>query len=344
MKETGMLKKRLAGLIKYAVILSMLLPSVAFSQTQKIKEYKVIKGDTLWDISKKELNDSFLWPKIWKENPSIENPDRLYPGQMLKIPLYLIQKEKSEEQVAPKPAVAVKEAVMKEEKKVKQEKLPPVEVEHPLVTQDLLMASGYISDTIPAGVGKVDDSPSGRTLFGADDSAYITVDHPVQVGDRFYVIEVSKAVKHPVTGKEIGYVVKINGVVKIVKIYRGETLAKITRSFGEINTGNLLEPYYEIEPPMTDGHFRTPDINGMVIASNRGSIMQSKLNIIYVDRGCKDGIEVGDLFRTLAVNAHAVPNGVIQVISCKDHTATALVKDNSEPITAGNIFAKLDND
>jgi LysM repeat protein len=336
-----MLKKGLTGLIKYAVILSMLFPSIAFSQTQEIKEYTVVKGDTLWDISKKELNDSFLWPKVWKENPSITNPDRLYPGQILKIPLYLLQKEKSEEEVAPKPVEAVKEPVEVKEA-AKKEEMPAVEVAHPLVSRDLLMSSGYIADAIPAGVGKVGDSPSGRTLFGDEDSVYLTVDHPVQVGDRFYVIKVSEPVEHPVTGKKVGYVVMIRGVAEITKIARGDTLAKITKSFGQINTGDLLEPYYEIEPPMTDGHFRTPDINGMVLASNRGGIFQSKLDIIYIDRGCKDGIEVGDMFMTLAVGAHAVPNGVIQVISCKDHTATAVIEDNSAPIMPGNIFAQLE--
>jgi hypothetical protein len=334
-----MFKKRLMGFIKYAIILSMLFPSVAFSQTQEIKEYKVMKGDTLWDISKKELNDSFLWPKVWKENPSITNPDRLYPGQIIKIPLYLIQKEKSEE-VAPRAAETVKEPVKVEE--APKEEMPAVEVEHPLVSRDRLMSSGYISDTIPAGVGKVGDSPWGRTLFGDNDSVYVTVDHPVRVGDRFYVIKVSEPVEHPVTGKKVGYVVMIRGIAEITKIYRGETMAKITKSFGAINTGDRLEPYYEIEPPMTDGHFRTPDMNGMVLAANREGILQSKLDVIYIDTGCRDGIEVGDKFMTLAVGAHAVPNGVIQVISCKDHTATAVIEDNSAPITPGNIFAQLE--
>jgi LysM domain len=340
MKETRMLKKGLIGLFKYAVVVSMLLPSIAFSQTQQIKEYKVLKGDTLWDISKKELNDFFLWPKIWKENPSIQNPDKLYPGQTIKIPLYLIQKEKSVEEVAPPQAAAAQEPAKKE---VAKEQPPVVEEEHPLVDRNLLMSSGYIVDAIPAGAGRVDDSADGRTLFGDNDIVYITVDHPVQAGERFYVIKVSKPIEHPVTGKKVGYIVTIRGVAEIAQVKYGETMAKFTQCFGEINTGDILVPYYDIEPPLTDGHFRTPDINGMVLAANREGIYQSKVDIIYIDRGCNDGIEVGDMFRTLDVGTHVVPNGVIQVISCKDHTATAVIQDNSGPITPGNIFSHLDN-
>jgi LysM repeat protein len=89
-------------ILRYALIVFLLLPLITFAETQEIKEYKVIKGDTLWDITKKELNDPFLWSKVWKENPRIANPDLIYPDQMIKIPLYLIQEEKREEKVTPK--------------------------------------------------------------------------------------------------------------------------------------------------------------------------------------------------------------------------------------------------
>jgi hypothetical protein len=89
-------------IIRYALIVFLLLPLITFAETQEIKEYKVIKGDTLWDISKKELNDPFMWPKIWKENSWIANPHWIYPDQMIKIPLYLIQEEKRAAEVAPK--------------------------------------------------------------------------------------------------------------------------------------------------------------------------------------------------------------------------------------------------
>ncbi len=90
-------------IIGYAVIVIVLLSMNIFAQTQEIKDHKVIKGDTLWDISKTELNDPFLWPRVWKENPGIANPHRIYPDQTIKIPLYLIQNQKTEKAVVPAP-------------------------------------------------------------------------------------------------------------------------------------------------------------------------------------------------------------------------------------------------
>jgi LysM repeat protein len=331
-----------ARIIIYAIIVFLLLPSITFAETQEIKEHKVIKGDTLWSISKAELKDPFLWPKIWKENNWIKNPDLIYPGQMIKIPLYLIQKENREGEATPKPEAAYQEPAAAYQEPAKEEvKKEAIKImKHPLIDRNLLTASGYIADKIP-GVGQVIDSPSGQLVFGNDDTIYIAVDHSVQVGDKFYVIKASRQVKHPITGEKIGYVVSINGVAEIVKIKKGETMAKITKSFREINKGDRLDPYYDIEPLMTTGHFRSPDINGMIVATGEDFGSRSMLEIIYIDKGCKDGIEVGDMFMTVAVDAHAVPNGKIQVINCMDHTSTAIIKSSTSPVSPGNIFAAL---
>src|SRR5438270_4386689 len=49
------------------------------------EEYTITKGDTLWDLSQKFLNNPWYWPKIWSLNPAIENPHWIYPGNKLRI-------------------------------------------------------------------------------------------------------------------------------------------------------------------------------------------------------------------------------------------------------------------
>lgn len=45
--------------------------------------YVVKRGDTLWDIAGKYLDDPWYWPQLWDANPSIANPHRIYPGEVL---------------------------------------------------------------------------------------------------------------------------------------------------------------------------------------------------------------------------------------------------------------------
>jgi LysM repeat protein len=49
-------------------------------------DYVVRKGDTLWGISRQLLEDPLLWPRLWEENPSIKNPNLIFPGERLAVP------------------------------------------------------------------------------------------------------------------------------------------------------------------------------------------------------------------------------------------------------------------
>ena len=51
------------------------------------KFYTVVKGDTLSKIAKEFYGDANAYPKIFEANkPMLTHPDKIYPGQNLRIP------------------------------------------------------------------------------------------------------------------------------------------------------------------------------------------------------------------------------------------------------------------
>jgi len=317
-------------LILLFILLLPLLPSLASAQMEEYKEYTVVKGDTLWDISHTELQDPFLWPKIWKVNPDISNPDLIYPNQIIKIPLYVLQKEISIARIPGE--VEVKKEVPEVEIA---RKIEPIKREY-LVDRDLLTASGYIADSVES-VGSIVGSPSGRRLFGKDDYAYIETDNPATVGDKFYVIRSAGKVKHPQYGHHLGYLIEILGIAEVIGQDNGETKVMITASYSDIPTGSLLETFYEIEPPYLTEVPRKPDINGYVVATKELRTITGMWDIVYIDKGKRDGLEIGDLLATIKQQEkYRIKNSSIQIINIRESTATALVRKGIDVVLRGD--------
>lgn len=315
----------------FILLFFLLLPSLVAAQMQEYKDYTVQKGDTLWDISNKELQDPFLWPKVWKENPAIKNPDRIYPKQKVKIPLYLLQKEIiPETKPVAKPVI---KPVIPKEKPV--EIIQPVKKEY-LVNKHIFISSGYITESVHS-VGEISDTPTGRTILGKGDYAYIKTNKPVKKGDKFYVIIPTEKVKHPKTGRTLGYLIDIRGTVEVVgQEENDDPKVVVTNAYFDISTGNLLDTYYEIEPPLSPENPRKPDINGYVVASKHLRFINVPYDIVYIDKGRNDGLEVGDLLVTTLQSQHKIYNGLIQVINLRDSTSTVIIRKSNDTVTKGD--------
>ena len=339
-----MLIKRL---IPFFIAVGLILPAFAFSQTEEIKEYKVRGGDTLWDISSKELQDPFLWPKIWKENPGIANPDRIYPGQSIRIPLYLLQKETKEEPIQ-KPVAEKAEEPVKEEVKVEP---APVKITPPLVDQSIYMTSGFLGN-IASFAGTIDGHFSGRLLYGNNDVVYVKLAGDTKPGDRFYIYHSLREVTHPVTGEKMGFIIEPVGILEITKLEHGQILGQIVQSSDQIYAGYFLNPYVEMKPPVIEQPFRRPDIEGYVVAARKIQSWSVLSDIVYIDRGSSDGLKPGDLIGTMSPSGlynrpYNVPNGLLQVINTQEKTATALVVKINEKtpdrlIVPGNLLIKAE--
>lgn len=302
------------------------------------EEYIIEKDDTLWDISDTRLEDPFLWPKLWNVNPDIDNPDLIYPGAMIIIP----SREELLRMPVPPPFQTPKRKPFTYKPKVKamEEKnifIPREEkVRTHILDKTLYIWSGWISMKNPS-IGKVIYAPNDREIAGKDDTVYLELDSgTASEKDMFYAVREIKLVRHPVTYDKIGYQYRITGVMEVTGYESNMIKAVVTDSFEDIQRGDGLIRYTEMEPPLLPEEERTPAISGVIIESHLNNTISGEGDVVFIDKGEKDGVQVGDVFSVFAESPTERVLGTIQIISLRPETAGAVVMtDMIEAIMLG---------
>lgn len=311
------------------------------------KDYVIKKGDTLWDISKAELGDYYLWPNIWKENPEITNPDLIYPDQLIRIPIYLLQRQVQLPPPEEEPETGLNAGKTSEIAKENVMEIPAPEMEPEpvqeeperedyLVSKKMLMLSGYISPVLPT-IGKIVATPTNRSLVGKMDYVYIQTQTEEPIGKKYYSFRSAGQVKHP-NGTNLGYLIEITGVIEVVGSEAGYIKAVVDDSFEDINVGDPLQEFFEVNPPIKTKSPRTPDIHGVIVTTKNLRSITSELDIIYIDKGSADGVNVGDLFFIVSGEPPRIDIGQMTVILTKDTTSTAIITYSDQEIMRGDLF------
>jgi LysM repeat protein len=331
-----------------AVFLMVALFSLSSAEEYEYREYTVKKGDTLWDISQLVIEDNFQWPLIWNENTDINNPDLIYPGQVIKIPIGVIEQKKGELAPISRPVEEVPEPLAEQPTPEKPEEVEPepevteiaqVKIK-PIVSKKVILESGYIATEIP-NKGTIASSYLGREIFGIGDEIYVDTVEPAEVGDKFYVIRMEAEVKHPATKEEIGFMIRILGTVEIEEAGTSGLRAKVIDSFDRIDVGDILDNYYEIEDPYVTGEPRKPEVDGVVIASRFMKEISGTFETVFIDRGIASGLRIGDLIMTFARGTDDRMNARMQVINIRENTSLVLILESGNEVIIGDIVTQI---
>ncbi len=324
------------------------------------RKYVIRAGDTLWDISNAFYRDPFLWPLIWKSNPSIDDPDLIYPGNALVIPsLAPVERAMEAPEAAPEKeaAEAVPSAPSALQQPGEEGAAPEKEAEHvaklivpeeapvPLLDKFGMLSAWFVGDEdSPDRVLEAVMDPENTSLADGD-RVFIRIKtrKEVDIGDKFLIYAPQHRVRHPINNRSYGKLYEVLGVLKVTApnpkvpgMYR----ALIVQSFDAISPGNMLAPYQEPALIYPSSEKQTKDISGYILDVTDDRTLNGQQDFVFLDKGKEDGVDPGDRFAVYSPEHDDIPGtstevGEVQVILVKSRTATAIIRQSKDALERG---------
>jgi LysM repeat protein len=271
------------------VPLSELAPNAPDSHT-------VVKGDTLWDISKLFLRSPWRWPELWGMNlDQIRNPHLIYPGQVL-----VLEKVGGRARLR----VAGGEGTTGTIKLSPRVRSGPLDT-NPIAGVPLHLIAPFLNEAVVFETNELASAPrivaaqEGRVMMGRGDSAYVRGD---LAGRRdFRVFRSAKPLVDPTTKEVLGYEAPFLGTAEFVRPGgTAESTGQIvpdtfvlTSVKEEVGVGDRLAPTPPTEFSTYAPHAPEQPISGQVVAIYGDGLNAGQNQIVSINRGSRDGMERG---------------------------------------------------
>lgn len=252
------------------------------------QQYSVARGDTLWDISARFLQQPWQWPQVWAVNPQVRNPHLIYPGDVLNLvyldgqPRIVLQRGESRGTVRLSPQVR-REALA--------EAIPTI----PLGKINSFLLSNRIVDD----AAELERAPyilagnAERVVSGAGDRIYARGDFAA--GPAVYgLFRRGKVYSDPKSGEVLGINLDDIGSAEVVAQEDDIATLRLTRTTQEVRLADRLLP---TEARQISSTFMpaapVEAIDGLILDVPRGVTQVGLLDVVTLDKGRRDGLDEG---------------------------------------------------
>jgi nucleoid-associated protein YgaU len=302
------------SILRYTTLLLISLGINAYAEEQPSvradspSSHTVVKGDTLWSISAKFLEDPWRWEEIWKGNSQIANPNLIYPNDVIHLifvdgkPQLTVNSDSgndSSSKKAPKPTSNNGELVtVKLSPKIRTAPIKTAISAIPLERINAFLSSNRIVEA-----EELENAPhiiagqKQRILLGTGDPLYARGNFS-STSLNYGIYTKGKEYIDPETEEVIGVQAIALGKDKMKKQtgYVGTFI--VTRSLREIRTdgGNRLLPNQQRE--ITSTFLPTPpenEVTGTIVNTEGGLSQVGRLDVVTLNIGREDGLKQGTI-------------------------------------------------
>ena len=242
--------------------------------------YTVQKGDTLWSLAQKFLNNPADWRKIWHTNPQVRNPNLIFPGDQLEI-VTINGQQRLTKRLSP------------------QVRISPLDKAIPTLPFEML--KGFLSYPQIIEVPVLNDaprivgSPSDRLVLGAGDRFY-AYGSAMKPDELLAVVRPKSTLYDPVNGEVLGYETDALGVARVIVNDDPATLLLVKANL-QVRTNDRL---VAIPPVLTHDLTLLPprdDLQAVVISLPEQLTRTSQWQIVAINAGKREGVEPGQVLR-----------------------------------------------
>lgn len=322
-------------------------------------QYVVKRGDTLWDLASRFLNNPFKWPKIWQSNPQIEDPHWIYPGNVL---LIIPEKDEAGNRIDTLP---VEKIGGERGTRSGSEEGTSSGWTYPSLSSDSVTFTpahlvGFMSSKALESTAVIHSAPVEKAVYGTPDDIYINAgkDFDLRVGDKFSVIHPVLNIQHPVYQKTYGVQILTIGVIQITKVEDKTSEAKIIECNQEIVIGDHIVPRIISRQTVNfkdvDSMYSDKPLEAYIIYCQSGKKYFGREDIVYIDVGKKQNVVPGNLFsiykpKHTAVDpktrlSQVVPEEVIGklvVLSVEDEYSAAFIMFSTREFEPGEHIRSI---
>ncbi len=268
-------------------------------------QHTVSAGDTLWDLTQRYLGSPWYWPKVWSYNPEIANPHYIYPGNQVRF-------FATGEEVPTRVDVAQASTQLPTFDDAAQDvsglldRVPEdlVTVAGPLVyagTPTFPVATeGFVTEDEVGEAGTLEAAGTFGSFLSTGDTVYVRFRDRAnaRVGDRYSIFRTDKKVKHPVTGRSVGYLTHILGTLVVTEVTPDKLVtAHIVSSRDAISRGDHVGPAGEQEFTRVQRRPNQASLEGNLVTGMVPYLtFFGDMQRVFVDKGSADGVQPGNTF------------------------------------------------